>query len=276
MTENANGGAAGAAGAGAAGGGGTAPWHGGFAADAPQEFQQWVANKAFADPQAALLSAYNQEKLIGADRAGRTVVLPKDANDLEGTKAFRAKLGVPETLEGYKVPAALAEALKDDPILPAFAASALKHGVPAAAYEGLLTEVIAAANAQQQRVQQEAQGKSAQELETLKGEWGEKFTQNSEFARRFLKASGLEEADVTALEQSLGTAKMLKTFQAWGSKIAEHNFAGADTGGGGQNARAVVNTQMSELRTKRIANQITEADYLREMERLGKLSELAA
>lgn len=267
MTENANGGAAGTpAASDPAGGAAATPWF-------SQEQADYVTNKGWKSPTEVVSSAMNLEKLLGADRAGRTIVMPKDEKDADGIKAFRAKLGVPESPDGYQLP--IPDGM--DPTLAKAAAGWFhEEGIPSAAaakftekWNGYIGKLVE----QQER---EEQAKSAQELESLRGEWGPNFEKNSEFARRFLKASGLEEADVTALEKSLGTAKMLKTFQGWGSKIAEHSFAGGDTGSGNPSGKAAVNAQMSELRTKRMANQITEAEYFSEMERLGKLSELAA
>jgi hypothetical protein len=52
------------------------------------------------------IGAYtNLEKLIGADRAGRTIVKPKDDKDAEGIKAYRAALGVPDSPDKYELPA---------------------------------------------------------------------------------------------------------------------------------------------------------------------------
>ncbi|HQQ71498.1 MAG TPA: hypothetical protein PLL92_14465, partial [Alicycliphilus sp.] len=100
MSEQAGAGAAGAAGAGAGSagagdaGGNPAPW---FSSFQDAGVKSWAESKGFKDPETAVASAWNLEKLIGADRNGRTVVLPKYDKDVEGIKAFRAKLGVPDS-----------------------------------------------------------------------------------------------------------------------------------------------------------------------------------
>ena len=71
------------------GGDGGQPWFAGFQ---NAEAKTFVESKGFKDPESLVTSYANMEKLLGADRAGRTVVLPKDANDAEGLKAFRAKM----------------------------------------------------------------------------------------------------------------------------------------------------------------------------------------
>jgi hypothetical protein len=68
------------------------------------EVKTWTAAKGFKDPAAVAESAYNLEKLIGFDKAGRTLVVPKDDATPDEMRAFHAKLGVPETPDGYKLP----------------------------------------------------------------------------------------------------------------------------------------------------------------------------
>ena len=110
-------------------------WHG----DSHKDF---VAGKGWKTGDDAITGYQNLEKLIGAEKAGRSVVLPKDENDVEGNKAFRAKLGVPEKVDGYAIPEAYREALKDDALMPHVAAAALKHGLTPKQYEGFLADVL--------------------------------------------------------------------------------------------------------------------------------------
>src|ERR1700748_763608 len=66
--------------------------------------KEWAANKKFPDAESALKSYSNLEQLMGADKAGRTVMTPKDDTDVEGWKALGTKLGVPANAEEYKLP----------------------------------------------------------------------------------------------------------------------------------------------------------------------------
>lgn len=243
-----------------------APWYGEFAADAPADFKTWVTNKAFADPQAALLSGFNQEKLMGADRAGRTVILPKDENDADGVKAFRSRIGVPEKPEDYGTP----EGLMEGNLWNEAAVAAHKHGLPKAAFMKFVADFFAADLAQKKAKGEKYQADTEAELAKLRGEWGKDFDKNSEFAKRFLKSIGWDDTKIGLFEKTFGTATMLKDFFAFGSKTGEHGFQGGGDDPGAAEALAAVNKQITDLKQRRIENKVDERTYLAEIDRLGK------
>jgi hypothetical protein len=239
------------------------PWFGDLPADAAPDFKDWIANKNFSDPVTALTSAFNQEKLIGADRAGRTVVLPKDDKDLEGQKAFRAKMGVPETPDAYNLPSTEGQ---DPAFIKASAALFHGQGVPPASaraiFEGFNKHIGEMVKAEETAAQLE----SAKQMEAVKNEWGQNFDAHSEIARRFVTAAGLNQEQLGAVEEALGTATFLKTFHAMGRGLGEASFAGGD--GGAPNASS--RQAMDDLRQRRINGQIGEAEYHLEVERLHR------
>src|SRR5262245_744719 len=102
-------------------------WHG-------DGLKDYVGTKGWKTADDVISGYQNLEKLPGLQAAGRTIVLPKDDADVDGIKAFRAKLGVPEKVDGYTVPAKFKDTLKDDKLLPHVSAAALKHGIPAKAF----------------------------------------------------------------------------------------------------------------------------------------------
>jgi hypothetical protein len=155
------------------------PWYGEIPAERA-DLREWATNKAYKDPLAALESSFNLEKLLGFDKAGRTAVLPKDDKDVEGLKAFRTKLGIPETPEGYELPLPeLKEGEQHTEAQKKFngAAAQWLHaaGVPKTAAHGMLksfNDFFAAEIAVQQQAEQAA---SSQALEKVKTEWGADF-----------------------------------------------------------------------------------------------------
>ena len=194
------------------------------------EVKSWAANKNYQDPEMLAASFRSLESVYGADKAGRTVVLPKDDNDAEGWKSFRAKLGVPETPDGYKLP------LPDgDGGTFAKTASNWFHeaGVPPKAAE----KIASAWNnyiADQVKAGQESDAKASEAaLGELRAEWGPNYDSNVEMARRanreIAAQAGLEDADLQKLESGLGTAKMLKLFAKLGEYVAESHFQGGNT-----------------------------------------------
>ncbi len=246
--------AAGATGAaqGTEGGASTAPWF-------PDAQKAYVEGKGWKSPADVLTSYTALETLMGADKAGRTVVLPKDANDTEGMKLFRAKLGVPESPDKYELPAPPGEGganlIKE--------ASGWFHeaGIPKTAAQAITAKWNTHIEGLIKAAQDKAKGESHAQLEALKAEWGQSFDKNAEFARRFLKAAGWDDAKMAAYEATFGTAVMLKDFFQWGA------FAPA---------KAQIQQKIDELRAKRIANAITEKEFHAQMSVLGPQLEAAA
>lgn len=222
--------------------------------DANKEF---VTSKGWKTGDDAVTSYRNLETLWGADKAGRAVILPKDDKDEEGIKAFRSKLGVPESPDKYELP--IPEGDKGE-----FAKTAAnwfhKQGIPKLAAQAIAKEWNDHIGALVKADEDRAKNESAMQLEQLKTEWGGEFDKRSEFARRFLRASGWDDAKVNLYEQTFGTAAMLKDFHGWGSKVAEPDFAGDGSRGGGSDKVAAQN-KLNEMRIARAEGKISDAEW---------------
>jgi hypothetical protein len=263
-------GGGGGGGGGPAGGG--APWYGQLPADAPKEFTEWLGAKGFKDPHSALTSAWNTEKLVGAP-ADQIIRLPK-ADDKAGWDGVWGRLGRPEKPEGYELPLPQG----DD---GAFAKTAAgwfhANGVPKAAAQAIAKQWNDHISKLVEDGRKADEQKANQALEALKGEWGNEFDKRSEFGRRGLKAygekAGLDANDLTALEQSIGTAKMLKLFHQMGETTGEHGFGSGPGGGGpGNVSPAQARTQLDEARAQRIEGKLSEKQWLEISERLGPIA----
>ena len=217
-----------------------------------ESIRTWVEAKGFQDPSAAAQSAYNLEKLIGFDKAGKTVVIPDENSSPETRAAFLAKMGVPEKADGYKLPV-------PDGGNDAFAKEAAswfhEQGIPAKAAEGLTTKFNEYAAAQQAAQQQAFVQKSEQEFTGLKSEWGAAFDQNIELGKRaamqFIPGTAEERsATLQALEQSLGTGKLLKLMANIGQGLGEHKVMGGE-GNGSLMTPAQANQRIAELKSNK-------------------------
>ena len=246
--------------------GNTAPWYGELAADAPQDFKDWVGAKGFKDPVSALQSSFNLEKLLGADRAGRTVVLPKDDNDADGIKAFRSKIGVPDKAADYQLPVPEGG---DAKFAETAAAWFQKNGIPASAARAFWTEQNNHLTEQIRNATAAAEAESQKQLDAVRQEWGGSFDANAEIARRYVKASGLNEEQIGAVEEALGTAVFLKTFHGLGKSLGEQGFTGDPNGGGG-GGRELVRQQLEDLRSQRAEGKISAEDFFQRSEQLQK------
>lgn len=216
--------------AGGAPGAPATPWFGDLSSQ-PAEFQAFVTNKGYADPVAALQANWNLERLMGADKAGRAVVLPKD-DDADGWNQFYGKLGRPESPDKYNLQ--LPDGADDS-----FAKSMLPilHG--AGLTQKQLDAIVPKWNefAAQAAQAQEAAAETARAegWDALRKEWGAAFDQNLEAGRRAFAKLGLKPELANLLEDKVGHAEVLKLFASIGEIYREDAAPG--NGAPGQRAR---------------------------------------
>jgi len=165
----------------------------------------------------AIFQSYQHlEKLLGADRAGRTVVLPKDGEDKAALNAIYDKLGRPKTAAEYDLSLALPEG----------ADNALIDGAKQWFHEaGLSAEqakAVTSAYVQMEKAAAEKVNSAyALEIDALKREWGAEFPRRVEVAKGALRAAGLDEAATQALESALGPARAARIMEFFGRNYAE-------------------------------------------------------
>lgn len=193
------------------------------------ELKTWVQAKGWKDPAAVAESTYNLEKLIGFEKAGRTVVLPKEDATPEELRAFHQKMGVPEKADDYLGVLKVPEGQSD-----AFAKQAAnwfhEAGIPPK-QAAILAEKWNA-YAQEQGTQQ--QTVSAQQSEADFGKvvsaWGKDADANLELGKRaaqqFIPAKTSDEraAMLGKIEAAIGTEAMLNMFASIGKGMGEHRM----------------------------------------------------
>ena len=251
------------------------PWYGELADDTPQDFKDWIGNKAFADPVTALQSGFNTEKLIGLEKAGRTVVMPKDENDTEGLAAFRTKLGVPDSPEGYELPVPEGQSEEFSKVASTWFHEA---GVPKAAAAGIAEKWNTHINELVTKQQDEAKLAAEQQLNALKTEWGDAYGKNAEFGRRGFAAygskAGLDENDLKAVEATIGTAKMLKLFHSLGESMSESEFTEGDHKTFSMTPDEA-QSKLDQARKDRLADKLTEKEFLALQDKYGPMIKAA-
>lgn len=212
------------------------------------ELVQVVEKKGWKGPVDAVKAYENAERLIGADKAGRAIVMPKDDATPEERAAFFDKLGRPSDAADYKfdVPEGSPEGYADG-------ARAKFHelGLTSAQAEALVAwnnefatthGTKAAEAAEAARVADE----QAQEA-ALKTEWGAKYDENVAQAQAAAKAFGLDEAQLDKLEGALGFSGLMKFMQNLGARVGEGQLEGGQGGTGGAMTPAEAQSALKAL-----------------------------
>lgn len=181
----------------------------------------YVKNKGWENPAQVLDGYRNLEKLLGADKAGNAVILPKpDASPAE-FDAFYNRLGRPAEPTGYKL--AVPEGMPKD--FAAMAAAKMHElGLPQKTGEALgawWNEFVTGQNSQQETALQTA---FADDERALKEGWGKAYTQELAKAQRAVQGLGVTDAQIDVMQKAMGHKATMEFFNKIGSKIGEPDF----------------------------------------------------
>lgn len=202
----------------------TAPWYAG----ADELTTGYVQNKAWATPLDAVKSYQNLEKLLGADKAGNAVVIPKPDAPQADLDAFYSRLGRPADASGYKIQ--VPEGAPKE-FSSAAAAKMFELGISQKQGEGLaawwneyatgadMAAKTAKANAFQEQDRQ------------LKEAWGGAFQQNLTAAQAAVRGLGIDTETINKLQDVMGHKAVMELFHTIGTKVGEPDFV---TGTGGK------------------------------------------
>jgi len=195
---------------------------------ANENVRNWTEAKGFKDPLAVAESAYNLEKLLGHDRAGNTLVLPKDNAAPEEVRGFWGKLGVPEKPEGYILPVPEGQS---DALAKTAAAWFHEANIPAKAAEAFIGKWNEFQAAQTEAANQAASVQTQQDLADLKTEWGQAYSAREELARRavnqFIPGENKQEV-LAKIESAIGTKALMNLFAKIGEGLGEHKMVTAE------------------------------------------------
>lgn len=185
----------------------------------------YVQNKGWKEPVQVLESYRNLEKLLGADKAGNAVVLPKPDAPQAEVDAFYNRLGRPADAAGYKI--AVPEGV--DPEFSKVAGTwfhelglTQKQGEALAAKwnEYMGTAITGMKQAEEQKFQQEDQA--------LRQEWGAAFTQELAKAQTAARALGVTPEMIDNMQKSMGHKATMQFFAKIGAKTGEPDFVTGD------------------------------------------------
>lgn len=181
----------------------------------------YVANKGWKEPGDVLSSYQNLEKLLGAERAGNTVILPKPDATPEEKAAFFNRLGRPQDPAGYQI-----KLPEGAPKEFATAAQAKMHelGLSKAQGEALAEWWNGQATASQAALQAQTAEAFKSEDAALHQEWGAAFPQNIAQAQAAVRGLGITTEQIDRLQAAMGHKATMEFFQKIGSKMGEADF----------------------------------------------------
>ena len=189
------------------------------------DLKGYLHNKGWKDPSELAVGYRNLEKLVGHEK----VPLPKGNEDTEGWARVYDALGRPKEAADYK----LAVPEGGSPEFAQQAASKFHELGLSSRQASALTEWwnTQAGGAQQAQMQAQSQA-TEQQLNSLKGEWGQAWDENLELGRRAARQFGLDAESLTKMENGMGTAEMLKFMSRIGRGLTEHTFESGKTSSG--------------------------------------------
>lgn len=185
----------------------------------------YVQNKGWSKPAEVLNSYQNLEKLLGADKAGNAVIVPKDGADQKEWNALYDRMGRPSGPDGYKVD------------LPEGGDKALQLKVFGKMHElGLnksqgenLSKWFNDTTVSMMAEQQAARSAefAAQDAQ-VRAEWGSAYSQNLVAAQAAARGLELDSAAIDKLSSALGHKGTMQLLQKIGTRMSEPEFVAGD------------------------------------------------
>lgn len=224
------------------------PWYGEIQ---DEGLAEWVKTKNPPNAEAALKSYQNLEQVFGADKSGRTVVIPNDDTTSDERSIFFNKLGRPEKAENYE----LDVPDKADPALVTwFKDQSHARGFSQQQANDLFTEYnkFQSAHTQSSSDADDAKGKA--DHDALVSEWGGAYNDNIQMAKVAANQFGFTSEQLDALQNTSSYSGVMKNFATMGKAMGEAGLANSDTTPGFSGAvlsPAEAQSRINEMKTNK-------------------------
>lgn len=175
--------------------------------------ENYLSKKGLKTP-ADLLKSYRElEKAFSSK-----ISIPKDG-DKEALDKLYSRLGMPNDVNGFEI-----EFLPEDKDLGGkFKEVCLQNNILPEQACKLYDWFVKNRNETIEKLEQDRYENSLRERDEITNMWGAKAHRNTEFLRRGVRLIGDDDEVVDAIEQVLGTAKMMDVFCRLGEAISEDN-----------------------------------------------------
>ncbi len=187
----------------------TNSWTDGFS----DENKTYVQHKKWASPSELLDSYRNIERFQSG--ATDVVKIPGPTAKAEEWEGLYNKLGRPDAASGY-------EFKGDDG--KAFAEIAHKHNLTKSQAQGILEDMLALEESQENQLKIDNENRFAQEMNEVKQEWGKDYDKKVVQGTRAAAALGFDQDAMNTLESKLGTKSAMNLFADIGAMMKEGEF----------------------------------------------------
>lgn len=212
--------------------------------DAADELHTFAKANGYKSPADVVTNVQELQRFLGADKAGRGMVLPKDEDDAEGWATVHAKLGRPEKADGYGF-------LKIDGIDEAFGKEAAESFFSAGLNERQASQLVEwwgkTVTAQAEAETAEYLRKADEEMDALKAEWGGAAAANEELARRGAQQFGFSGEELDKIERAIGTKTLMMRFLAVGKSLGEDSVPKGSSANDNALTPATAQEQIAQL-----------------------------
>ena len=185
----------------------------------------YIQNKGWKNPEDVVTGYRNLEKLLGSNNK---IAMPGEDASNEDWASFYNKLGRPEEVSGYELNAPDGMEI-DKSLQDWFANTAHEAGLTVNQAQGLFEKWNELTGSKTQELEKSAQVESEIQMNELKQEWGRAFEEKTQMARNAVRSFGIESNDIDAIENAIGTGKLMKMFASIGEGLGESKFKGGGT-----------------------------------------------
>lgn len=210
--------------------------------------RSWAEGKHFPGPEQAVKTAYNLEKLMGADKAGRTVTMLGDDATPEQRNEFYGKLGRPDSADGYTFK--LNEGA-DTARLDSMRDKAHNLGITDAQFSGLAEADMEYLNTLNQTNDNEAAISRADAELQLKKDWGAAYELKVAGIDVAAQKLGFSNEHLLGLHKALGPVEAMKFVDGLNSKMGDHDFESGNLVNSNHKTPEQAEIEMQELSMNR-------------------------
>lgn len=186
-----------------------------------------VKDKGWKSPQ-DILKSYKELENLSSNKFS----IPK-ADDAEAWKKLDAKLGCPETIEGYDIQD-IADI--DKPFIDAFKEAALEAGMRPSQFQ----KMYDCYKDRQEKLTEAFNAQVEKDKDDVRAEWGNDYSMNEEIMKRGLRLFELPEELLSNIEMAISTKEFMKLGKRIGALVSEDAAKGL---GGGESMSQEMTTE---------------------------------